>query len=162
MKGFERRQIKKRLSLPLLHLTSSIFSSVCLTFACVLCCAALVLLLCVALTERLNFPTTAHPTNARISANRKALVSRQTQSSYEIKEGEEEWQAYRPHSEEIEGNFVAKMVLLTEVGDGMSSASKKPYGVSVEIIASTSNWYTGLKNTSPDSETIHTSVVRDI
>ena len=51
MKGFERRQIKKSLSLPLLHLTSSIFSSVCLTFACVLCCAALVLLLCVALTE---------------------------------------------------------------------------------------------------------------
>ncbi len=50
MKGFERRQIKKSLTLPLLHLTSSIFSSVCLTFACVLCCAALVLLLCVALT----------------------------------------------------------------------------------------------------------------
>ncbi len=50
MKGFERRQIKKSLSLPLLHLSSSIFSSVGLTFACVLCCAALVLLLCVALT----------------------------------------------------------------------------------------------------------------
>jgi hypothetical protein len=28
MKGFERRQIKKSLSLPLLHLTYSIFSSV--------------------------------------------------------------------------------------------------------------------------------------
>ncbi len=41
MKGFERRQIKKSLSLPLLRLTSSIFSSVCLTFALflVLCCA---------------------------------------------------------------------------------------------------------------------------
>ena len=52
MKGFERRLIKKSLSLPLLHLTS-IFSSVCLTFACVLCCAALVLLLCVALTYML-------------------------------------------------------------------------------------------------------------
>ncbi len=51
MKGLERRQIKKSLSLPLLHLTSSIFSSVCLTFACVVCCAALVLLLCVALTS---------------------------------------------------------------------------------------------------------------
>ena len=50
MKGFERRQIKKSLTLPLLHLSSSIFSSVGLTFACVLCCAALVLLLCVALT----------------------------------------------------------------------------------------------------------------
>ena len=56
MKGFERRQIKKSLTLPLLHLTSSIFSSVCLTFACVLCCAALVLLLCVALTSILLLP----------------------------------------------------------------------------------------------------------
>jgi hypothetical protein len=27
----------------------------------------------------------------------------------------------------------------------------------VEIIASTSNWYTGLENTGPDSEEIHTS-----
>jgi hypothetical protein len=41
MKGLERRQIKKSLFLPLLHLTSSIFSSVRLTFALclVLCCA---------------------------------------------------------------------------------------------------------------------------
>ena len=54
MKGFERRQIKKSLTLPLLHLTSSIFSSVCLTFACVLCCAVLVLLLCVTLTDDLE------------------------------------------------------------------------------------------------------------
>ncbi len=43
MKGFERRQIKKSFTLPLLHLTSSIFhlSSVCLTFAlCLLLCCA--------------------------------------------------------------------------------------------------------------------------
>ncbi len=41
MKGFERRQIKESFTLPLLHLTFSIFSSVCLTFALclVLCCA---------------------------------------------------------------------------------------------------------------------------
>jgi hypothetical protein len=41
MKGFERRQIKKSFTLPLLHLTSYIFLSVCLTFALclVLCCA---------------------------------------------------------------------------------------------------------------------------
>ncbi len=55
MKGFERRQIKKSSTLPLLHLTSSIFSSVCLTFALclVLCCAGTVLL-CVALTPKPN------------------------------------------------------------------------------------------------------------
>ncbi len=41
MKGFERRQIKKSFTLPLLHLTSSIFLSVCPTFVLclVLCCA---------------------------------------------------------------------------------------------------------------------------
>jgi hypothetical protein len=41
MKGFERRQIKKSSSLPLLHLTSSIFF-ICLSNVClclVLCCA---------------------------------------------------------------------------------------------------------------------------
>ncbi len=50
MKGFERMQTKKSFALPLLHLTSSIFPSACLTFALclVLCCASTVL--CVALT----------------------------------------------------------------------------------------------------------------
>ncbi len=51
MKGFERRQVKKGLTLPLLHLTYSIFHLSAQRLPCALCCAALVLLLCVALTS---------------------------------------------------------------------------------------------------------------
>jgi hypothetical protein len=41
--------------------------------------------------------------------------------------------------EEIEGNFVEKLVLLTEVGDGISSASEKPHGVAPFNYASDTN-----------------------
>ncbi len=55
MKEFERRQIKKSFTLPLLHLTSSVFSfsSVCHSFALclVLCCAGTVLWVALTMTS---------------------------------------------------------------------------------------------------------------